>query len=115
MILDLLGSVVPALHGMALCAVRAHLAAMHIRVATGAIPGDVREDRFDVALNAVHFFVHAAQGIFSFVVIEFGYGADRTPRRGGVAILTGDGEASVGIAAGLVLGSRQRIRCGGGV
>jgi hypothetical protein len=109
-ILNLLDGDVPALHGMALSAVRAHLAAVNIGVAIGAILGDVGEDGLYVTLNAVRLFVQAAQGIFSLVVIEFGHGTDGAPSCGGVAILTGDSEGPVGTAGGLVLGSGGRVR-----
>ena len=102
MILDGLGGDVPTLHCVALSAVGAHLAAVNVCMTIGTIFADIGEDRFDMALDAVYFFVHPPQWIFRFIVIEFGYGADRTPRRGGMAIFAGDGQRSVGITGGLL-------------
>ena len=48
---------IPALHGVTLLAVRTHLSAMNVGVAIGAILSDVGENRFGVALDALHFFV----------------------------------------------------------
>ena len=67
-----MGSDIPTLHGVALRAIGAHLAAMNIRVAIGAIFPYVGEDGFRVALHALHFFVHAAEQVVGLVVIEFG-------------------------------------------
>ena len=92
---------------MALRAIGAHLAAMNIRVTIGAILADVREDGLHVALNAFHFFMQTAQGILRFIVIKLGNGADGTPTSGGVAVLAGNVERSMGIARGLVLSSRK--------
>ena len=94
---------------MALRAVGAHLAAMNVRVAVGAIFADVGENRLHVALSAGHFFVHAAQRVFGFVVIKFGNSADGPPASGGVAILAGNGERAMGIASGLILRSGNRL------
>jgi len=78
-VLHALGGDIPALYGVALRAIGAHLAAMNVRVAIGAILADVGEDGFGVALHALHFFVHAAKWVFSFVVIEFGDRANGPP------------------------------------
>ena len=79
MILHALRGDVPALHGVALRAIGTHLAAVNVRVAIGAIFSNVGEDRFGVALHALHFFVHAAEGVIGFVVIELGNRANGTP------------------------------------
>ena len=79
MILHALRGDVPALHGVALRAIGTHLAAVNVRVAIGAIFSNVGEDRFGVALHALHFFVHAAQRIVRAVVIKFEIGSDGTP------------------------------------
>jgi hypothetical protein len=108
-ILHLLNSDIPALHGVTLRAVRAHLAAVNISVAIGAIPADIGEDRFDVALRAFHFFVHSAQGIAGLAVVELGNGADRSPAGRCVAVFTGNRERSVRIPRGLLLRNAGRV------
>ena len=92
-IFDLLHRNAPALHGVTLLARRAHLMAVDVfvRVAIDAILTDVGEHRFDVALRALHFLVHAAQRISCFVMVKFGNRTDRTPARGGVTIFTRNG------------------------
>jgi len=102
-ILDLLWRDVPALHRMTLFAVRTHLPAMYVRVAVRAILSDVGEDRLYVALDALHFFVHAAQRIVRLVVIKLRHRADRTPARRRVAILAGYRQRPVRAPRGLVL------------
>ena len=62
----------PPLHGVATGAVGAELAAMDIGVAIRALGADVLENQVRMALNAIHFFVHAAQGIPGQIVIELG-------------------------------------------
>ena len=79
MILHALRGDVPALHGVALRAIGTHLAAVNVRVAIGAIFSNVGEDRFGVALHALHFFVHAAEQVVGLVVIEFGDGSNGAP------------------------------------
>jgi hypothetical protein len=77
---------VPSLDGMAIRAIRAHLSLVHVGVAILAILSRIGEDRFHVALRALHFFVHATQWILGLAVIEFGNSTDRPPTRRGVAI-----------------------------
>ncbi len=112
-IFDLLGGEIPSFDGMALRAIGAHLAAVNVSVAIRAVFADVSEDGFDVALNTFHFFVHAAQGILGFGVVEFGNGADRAPSRGSVAIFARDVDGAVGIAGGPFLSGRKRPRDSG--
>ena len=83
---------------------------MNISVAIRTIFADDGEHRLNVTLNAFHFFVQSAQGIFRFVVIEFGNRANRTPTRGSVAILAGNIERPMGISSGLILRRRKRSR-----
>ena len=109
-IFDLLRGEIPSFDGMALRAVRAHLAAVNVCVTIRAVLAYVREDRFDVALNAFHLFVHAAQGILGFGVVEFGDGADRAPSGGSVTIFARDGDGAVWIAGGAFLSVRKRPR-----
>ena len=91
-IFDLLHRNVPALHGVTLLAGRAHLMPVDVfvRVTIDAVLADVGEDRLDVALRALHFFVQAAQRIPCFVMVKFGNRTDRTPARGGVTVLAGN-------------------------
>ena len=102
-IFHLLHCNIPALHRMALCAIRAHLSLMDVGVAVLAILSDVCENRFHMALRALHFFVHAAERVFCLGVIKFGNGPNRPPSRGGVTILTGNGECTMRTAAALPL------------
>ena len=94
-VLYLLHGDIPALHGVALCAVRAHLSSMDVVVAVLAILAHVGEDWFHVALCALHFFVHAPQRISGLVVIELGNRLDGPPGRGGMAVLARDRERAV--------------------
>ena len=90
-LLDRLSRNIPSRDGVALGAIGAELAAMDIGVAVRAVLADVREDRPEVALRAVEFFVHAAKGITRGVVAEFRNGANRGPARVRVTILAGNG------------------------
>ena len=94
-VLHLLHGDVPTLYRVTLRAIRAHLALVHVGVAVFAILGHVGENRFDVALHALHFFVHSTQRIFRFIVVEFRNGLDRPPCRGRVAVLARDRERAV--------------------
>lgn len=94
---------IPALHRVTLRAIRAHFSLMDVRVAILAILAYIRENRLHVALRAFHFFVHASQRIFSFIVIKFRNGLDRPPCRGCVTVFTGDRERSVRTASSLPL------------
>jgi hypothetical protein len=87
-ILDLLHRHVPSLHGMALRAIRAHLPLVDVGVTVLALLADVCKHRLDMALRALHLFVHAAQRILRFVVVKLGYRSDRAPSIGGVAVFT---------------------------
>jgi hypothetical protein len=109
-ILHLLNIDTPAFNGVTLGAVWAHLAAMNIRVAIRAIFADICEHRFDVALGAVHFFVHAAEGILGFVVVKLRNSANGAPSCSGVAIFARHGKRTMRAFRGLLL----RIADGGG-
>jgi len=89
-ILYLLNRDIPPLHCMALFTIRPHLAAVDVRVAIRAILSHVREYGLYVTLHAFHFFVHSAERIICFVVVEFGHSADGTPGRRRVAVFTRD-------------------------
>jgi hypothetical protein len=107
-ILHLLHSHVPALHGVALRAVRAHFSLVHVGVAVLAILSHVRENRIDVALRALHFFVHPPQGILRLVVVEFRDCADGAPSGGRVAVFAGDRQRAVRASSALPLRRRHR-------
>lgn len=102
-ILHLLHRDIPTLNGVALRAIRSHLAAVNIRVAVGTVTADVRENWLNVTLDAFHFFVHAAQGIARFVVIEFRDSAYWAPSGSGVAVLARNGKGTMRVASGLFL------------
>ena len=108
MILQLLHSHVPALHRVALRAVRAHLSLVHVGVTVLAIFSYVREYWLDVALRALHFFVHATQGILGLVVIEFRNRANGTPSSGVVAVFARDRQCAVRTFSALPLWHRHR-------
>ena len=78
-LIDLLNGDIPALHGMALLAVRTHLALVEVGVAVRAFFPHVGKHRLHVALCASHTFMHSAQRILRCVVIEFRNRADRLP------------------------------------
>ena len=89
---------------MALRAVRTHLAPVHVIVAILAVLAHFGEHRFDVALRAFHFFMHAAQRITGFAVVKFRDGTDGTPTRVGVAVLARNRKRPVWAPGGLTLG-----------
>jgi hypothetical protein len=78
-LLDRLIGDIPTGDGVALGAIGPHLTAMNVGVAVRAILPDIRKDRFDVALRAGNFFVHATKRISRGVVAEFRNGAYRNP------------------------------------
>jgi len=87
----------PALHHVALRAVRAEFAQVDIGVAIGTVFADIGENGFGMALRAGHALVHAPQCVTRVVVIEIRSGSDRAPARGGVAILAGQFQRAVRI------------------
>jgi len=108
-ILHLLHGNVPALDGVALLTIRTHLPAVNIRVAVGAILSHVGEDWLYVALNARHFFVHAAQRIVRLVVIKLRHRADRAPARRRVTVFARNRQRPVRTPRGFV---RMLLRVG---
>jgi hypothetical protein len=106
-ILYLLRGDVPALHGMALGAVGSKLAAVNVGVAVGAILADICENGLHVALRALNFFVHAAEGVLCPAMIKFSDGSNGPPTGGGMTVFAGNGQWAMGIARGLNLGSRH--------
>ena len=79
MLIDLLDRNIPALDGVTLLAVGAHLGLVNVRMALPALRSDIRENRLGMALRAGNTLVHAAQRILGGVVIKFRNGADRLP------------------------------------
>ena len=94
-IFELLHRDVPALDGVALSTVRAHLALVNVGMTVLAILSHIGKNRFHVALRALHFFMHPAEGILGLVVIEFRVCADGAPGSGGVAVFARDREGTV--------------------
>ena len=78
-LVDLLNRNIPALYGVALLAVGAHLPLVNVRVAVRALGAHVREDQLGVALRTAQALMHAAQGILRGVVIKLGNGPERLP------------------------------------
>lgn len=109
-ILELLRRNLPAKNAVALRTVRSHFPAVDVRVTVLAVFPDIGEHRFDVALRALHFFVHPAKRILRLVVIELRDWANRAPSRGRVAILTRYGQSAVGAARAFLLRIRERGR-----
>jgi hypothetical protein len=106
-ILNRLHRYIPAQWSVAFGAIGAILAAMNVRVAIRAVLADVSKDWLEVALSAVHLFVHPAEGIPCAVMIELGNTADRRPTRARVAVLAGDIKRAVRTTAGLPLSTRR--------
>lgn len=99
---------IPAQGSVAFGAIGAVLAAMNVSVAVRAVLADVSKYRLEVALGAVHLFVHPAEGIPGAVVAELRDPANWRPTRARVAVLARDVERAVRTATGLPLGIRWR-------
>jgi len=108
-ILHLLSSDGPALHGMALLAIRSHLAAVDVicLVAIRAILANVLKHRLQMARGAFNFLVHSTKWVVGFVVIELRNRADGFPTRGGVAVFARNRKWSVRTTRGLLLRIRR--------
>jgi hypothetical protein len=101
---DSLQGHIPTNHAVALLAVRTKLPAMNVGVTVRAPSADVTEYQPGMALDAIHFDVHALKWISGLlVVIKLRDCADRFPTCLCVAIFAGDGEGAVR-AAGLGIG-----------
>ena len=98
----------PALDGVARFAIRAELPAVNVRMAVRAFLAHIGENQFHVALDALHFFMHATQGISRRVVAEFRNAADGLPTQSGVAVFACNVEGTVGIASSRLL--RRALR-----
>ena len=94
---------VPAFDRVARCAARSELPPVNVRMAIRAFLAHIREHELHMALRALHFFVHSAQGIAGLVVVKLGNTADRPPTQGCVAVFAGDLQLSVRIARYLPL------------
>jgi len=68
---------------------------VNVGVAVLTALADVGEDGLDVTFGARDRRVHAPQRILGLVVVEFGDGADRFPRVGGVAVLARNAQIPV--------------------
>jgi hypothetical protein len=86
-VVDCLYCNLPALHGVTLFAVGAHLAAVNIGVTVGASRADIAEDEIAMTLLTGYVGVHSTERIFSSVVIEVRQTANRPPGSIGVAVL----------------------------
>lgn len=102
-ILYLLDGRVPSADGVALRTVGAKFPTVNISVAVRAGFANISEDGLDVALRTANFFVHAAQRIRGFIVVELHVAADRPPAVRGMAIFARDGERAVRAARALSL------------
>lgn len=107
-LLHLLHGNIPALHCVAIRAIRPHLPIVHVGVAVLAILSNIGENWFHVALRALHLLMHATKGIPGFVVIELGSGSNRFPTRSRVTVLARDRQRPVRTSSGLPLRLRQR-------
>jgi hypothetical protein len=76
-----------------------------------AVFAHVGEHGLDVALRALHFFVHAAQRILGFVVVELRNSADGAPTRGSVAVFARNIQGAMRTSSGLPLGQSCRRSC----
>jgi hypothetical protein len=94
-LLNVFNSDAPSADGMTLLAIRTQLPFVNISVAVLASLTDAREDHLDVALDAGHASVHAAQRIASLAMVELGNSADRLPAIRGMTVLARNGQAAV--------------------
>ncbi len=85
----------PAADGMTVLARPAHLAAVDVGVAVGALVADIGEYHLGVAVRTGDALVQPAQGKFGLIVVELGHRADRLPSVDRMAILTRDVQITV--------------------
>jgi hypothetical protein len=110
MITDLLLRGEPALHDMALGAVRAELPQMNVGVAIGAVLSDIGKIRARMTLRACHSLMTAAERVLRPVVIEFRSFANGRPAFGAMAIFARHGKIAMRIRSRVSLGGRRSIR-----
>ncbi len=103
MLLNVFDRNLPAVDGMAILALRAHLSAMDVGMALRAFVANVSEDRLHVALRTRDFCVHAAQRVGRFAMVEIRDRPNRLPAQTGMAGLAGNVERAVGAARGCAI------------
>ena len=106
MLLDLLDGDLPSANRVALLAIGSQLPLVNVGMAVLATLPHVGEHRLHVALDTGHRLVHAPQRVAGLIVIEFGNGANRLPRVGGMAVLAGN----IQVAMGAVGSGGLRVR-----
>ena len=111
-ILHLLDGDVPSLYGVALLAIRTHLAAVNVGVTVRAILSDACKNRLAMALDALHLLVHATQRIVGLVVVKLGNRTDRAPGGSRVAVLARHGQWTMWVAGSLFLRPRRKGELG---
>src|SRR5437868_3805643 len=77
----------PPIEGVTLFALCSHLTTMNVGVTISAFIPHVGEYQADVALRARDVLMHPPQWIASFIVIEFGNVANRSPTQSSVTVL----------------------------
>ena len=108
MIFQLLDGNIPPLYGVASRAVRSHLPLVNIGVAVLAILSRIGEYGLDVALHALHLFVHTTKGILCIVVTKLQNGPDGFPACSGVAVFARNSKDPMRTSSVLPLGRRIR-------
>jgi len=87
MLLDGRKADLPTAHCMTLRAIRAKFSEVNVGVTVRAVLAHIGEHFLHMALCAGNFFVHTAQGITGFIVVEFRIGTDGPPPRVNVAVV----------------------------
>lgn len=82
---------IPTFDRVASFAIGAELRAVNIRMAVRTFLTHIRENQFDVALRARHFFMHAAERVARLVVLKFRDTANGLPTQGGMAVFARNG------------------------
>lgn len=75
----------PSLYAVALLTIRAHLPAVEVGMAIGALPANIAEHKAGVTLTTGNALVHSTQRVFRLIMVEFRTASDRLPRRVGMA------------------------------
>jgi hypothetical protein len=102
-ILNLLDGNIPPQHRVTPCAIRPHLPLVNVGVTVLTLFANVGKYRLDVALRALHFFVHTPQRILCLIVVELRHAADRAPSAGRVAVFAGNLQGPVRTSRGFAL------------
>ena len=95
MLLNLPNGDLPATDRVALLAVRSQLALVNVGMTILTTLSNVGENQPNVTFSAAHGLVHAAQGIFGQIVIEFGNSADGFPCGRCVTVLARNAQVTV--------------------